>query len=90
MAKKVLICYWFRNIHYVKRKQFHRKLFGTKEKTHRGKYTAVTQGFLSDKKFEKPIRSVIIIEKKHLDNILKILRQFGGNFRIFKIDELSS
>jgi hypothetical protein len=85
MIQKILICYKFKNINPVMRKQFDRKLYGSIEKTHGGKYTTKIQGILSDKIYEKPVRSVIIIDKKDQNEVIKLLKEFQAEFEIFKI-----
>lgn len=88
MTEKMLICYRFEKIHYVKRRQFDRKLFGSEEKTHHGKYTTLFKGYLSSKEYERPVRSVIIVEEKYLNDILTILKEFGAQTKIFRILEI--
>lgn len=85
--EKIIICYKFEDLPLSKRNQFKRKLFGAEEKTHRGKYTTKIKGYLSDKKYEKPIRSAIIINKKHKEAIIRILKQFNAQTRIFQISK---
>lgn len=82
---KILICYKFENLPLSKRNQFKRKLFGAEEKTHKGRYTAVTKGYLSEKLYEKPIRSVIITSKKYIKKIIQILKEFNAQYWIFEI-----
>jgi hypothetical protein len=84
---KNIICYKFENMKSSEGIKFKRKLFGAKEKTHRGKYIAVTEGFLTNKEYEKPVRSVIIIEKHYTEGIVKILKEFNANFWIFDIKD---
>ncbi len=84
MVKK-LICYTFENLNSIKRKQFDRKLFGTKEKTHGGKYFVETKGYLSDKIFRKPVKSTILINKSDEKEVLKILKQFSAKIEVFTI-----
>lgn len=85
--EKIIICYKFKDLPLAKRNQFKRKMFGAEEKTHRGKYTTKIRGYLSDKEYEKPIRSVIIINKKHKNGIMQILKQFKAETRIFQINK---
>ena len=85
--KKVIICYKFENFPLSQRNRFRRKMFGSKEQTHGGKYTAETQGFLSDKEYEKPVRSVLIINSGDVKGILKILDEFKAKHWIFHILE---
>lgn len=85
--EKIIICYKFKDLPLAKRNQFKRKMFGAEEKTHGGKYTTKIRGYLSDKEYEKPIRSVIIINKKHKNGIMQILKQFNAETRIFQINK---
>ncbi|MFH0875761.1 MAG: hypothetical protein V1859_07525 [archaeon] len=83
MKEQILICYSFDRLSPVKRKQFDRKLFGTTEKTHNGKYTSITKGVLSNTNYEKPIRSAIIIQKKHLDVVLNVLKSYNAKISAY-------
>lgn len=69
------------------RNKFKRKLFGAEEKTHGGIYSAKTRGYLSNKKYEKPVRSVIIINERYEKGVLKILRDFGAEVKTYTIVE---
>ncbi len=85
MANKILICYSFKNINPGQRKQFDRKLFGTVEKTHRGKYETKIKGILTNKEYRKPVKSVIIVDKKYLKKITTVLDEFSANREIYEI-----
>lgn len=85
MVQKRLICYKFEKINPIKRKQFDRELFGTVERSHNGKYITKIKGYLTDKKFRKPIKSTILIEIKDLKKVLKILDKYNANYELFKI-----
>lgn len=85
MTKKILVCYWFKNISSPKRHQFHRELFGAIEKTHKGKYTAITKGYLYNKFYERPIKSMVVIARMDKLNVLKIVRKYKGQYRVFKV-----
>lgn len=69
------------------RNKFKRKLFGAEEKTQGGRYFTKTKGYLSDKKYEKPVRSVIIVNEKYEKRVLKVLREFGAEVRTYTILE---
>ena len=84
----ILICYTFKGMKLSERNKFRRKLFGTIEKTHSGKYTAITKGFLSDKNYEKPVRSVVIVQKKDKTGVIKILKMYNAKIKIFNIQEI--
>ena len=85
MVTKLLICYKFINMKPADRNKFKRKLFGAEEKTHGGRYIAKTKGYLSDKQYEKPVNSVIIIDKHHKQGIIKILKSFNAKINIYSI-----
>ena len=85
MVQKILICYKFEKMNPVKRKQFDRELFGTVEKSHSGKYITKIKGYLSDKKFRKPVKSTILIEKNHIEKIIEILNKYSATYEQFTI-----
>ena len=85
---KILICYWFENLPLAKRSLFKRKLFGDVVKTHKGRYTSYIKGYLSKKKYEKPIRSVIIFEEKYLSGVISILSEFKAKYKTFRIQNI--
>lgn len=87
MTQKYLICYKFKKINPVKRKQFDRELFGTTEKTHGGKYINKIKGFLTNKNYRKPIKSTILIEIKDSKEVIKILKKYNATYELFKILE---
>ena len=87
MIKKILICYKFEKMDPVKRKQFDRELFGTIEKSHEGKYITTTKGYLSDKKFRKPVKSTILTEKSNAKKILDILNKYNATYELFKVSQ---
>ena len=85
---KMLICYNFEKIDSSKRKQFDRELFGTVEKTHHGKYVSIIKGILTNKKYERPIRAVIIFENDALKNkISNVLTKYDAKFKIYDVIE---
>ena len=85
MTQKVLICYKFTNMKLSDRNKFKRKLFGAEEKTHKGRYIATTKGYLTDKNYMKPVRSVIIISKIHEKGVMKILNEFNAEISRYQI-----
>lgn len=80
-----IIFYTFNKLDSVKRKQFDRQLFGTTEKTHKGKYSTTIKGILTDIPYKKPVKSAIIIETKYVNKIEEIVKKFGGKCELFKI-----
>ena len=82
---RILICYSFKNMKLSDRNKFKRMMFGTKEKTHGGKYIAITKGILSNKQYQKPIRSVIIINQNIKNEVLEVLNKFNANYWVYNI-----
>lgn len=85
MKKRILICYSFEKIDPVRRKQFDRKMFGTIERTHQGKYENRIKGLLSDIEFRRPVRSVIIFNEEHKTKILKLLKEFSAKIEAYRV-----
>lgn len=85
MATKTLICYTFNKINPIKRKQFDRELFGTIEKSHSGKYATKVKGYLTNKKYRKPVKSTILIEDKDSIKVSEILKKYNASFELFKV-----
>lgn len=84
---KIIVIYSFEKIAPGTRKQFHRKLFGSIEKTHKGRYTTEIEGLLSKNPPEKLINSVFITNSKYEKKIIMILQEFSANFWIFPISK---
>jgi hypothetical protein len=84
MAQNIIF-YKFNKLDPVKRKQFDRQLFGTIEKTHKGKYSTTIKGILTDIPYKKPVKSAIIVETKYVKQIENIVKKFGGKCELFKI-----
>lgn len=87
MVKLILICYNFEKINPSNRKQFDRELFGTVEKSHKRKYTSITKGILTDQKYERPVRSVILFESNMTlrGKIINILKKYGAKYFVFLV-----
>ncbi|MFH1229564.1 MAG: hypothetical protein V1678_04030 [Candidatus Aenigmatarchaeota archaeon] len=82
---KILICYLFEELDPKQRKQFHRRMFGTEETSHGGKYTTVCKGILSDIEYDKPVRSVIVIDEKHKEKVIRLLKSYSAKIRGYKV-----
>ena len=67
--------------------QFKRALFGSEEKVKQGRYEFHKKGYLTDKTYEKPIRSVIILDDIDVVEVERIINRFGGKFRKYKLAE---
>ena len=62
---------------------FNRKLFQYNIQSHKGKYKRTSKGAL--KKYEKPVRSVVIFDKKEITNVLKLIDEFKVDHRLYEI-----
>lgn len=67
----------------TERIKLNRKLFPYKIQSHKGKYKRTTQGIL--KKYEKPVRSVIIFEKRNLNEVRKVVDYLKINYKLYEI-----
>jgi hypothetical protein len=83
---KIIVIYTFEKIDPIKRKQFHRNLFGSVEKTHGGKYFSETKGILSEIPYKKPVNSVILTEKKVQFKVEEVLKKFEAKYEIYDIN----
>ncbi len=88
MEEKYLICYKFKGMSKSDRVKFLRALFGYNEQSHKGKYHYRTEGALE--KYEKPIRSVIITNKKEFKKAVKILKQFNAELFTYKAQRIKA
>jgi hypothetical protein len=87
MKQKLMICWNFKNLPPKNRNKFRRLLFGSKELSHNGKYNTTVNGILTNKNYEKPIRSAIIIDETDKNEVIEILKMFNAKIRTFKILE---
>ena len=85
MKTRILLCYSFEKIDPVRRKQFDRKMFGTVEKTHKGKYKNEIKGLLTDKEFKRPVRSVIIFDEEQKSRVLRLLKKFSARTEAYRV-----
>lgn len=85
MENRILICYSFEKIDPVRRKQFDRKMFGTIESTHKGKYKNEIKGLLTNKEFRRPVRSVIIFDEEQKSKVLKLLKEFSAHTEAYRV-----
>jgi hypothetical protein len=77
MAKKSLILYDLKNKKPREKVDITRKLFGFEDKSNNGAYIYQRKGLLKDIKHEKWNKSVILIDTKDEEKVVKILRKFG-------------
>ncbi len=62
---------------------FNRKLFQYKLQSHKGKYKTVSKGAL--KKYEKPVRSVVIFNKKDIAKVKKLIDEWKIDSKLYEI-----
>ena len=84
---KILICYYFEKLDPRKRKQFHRNMFGTEETSHGGRYKTICEGVLTNIDYGKPVRSVILIDEKYKDRVIKLLKDYSARIIVYKVIE---
>ncbi len=85
MNQKMLVCYSFEKMNPTLRKQFDRKMFGTVERSHGGKYESRINGILTKIKHDRPVRSVIVFHEKHKKKILDTLKEFSAKVHAYKV-----
>jgi len=83
---KIIVIYSFEKISAGERKQFHRKLFGSIEKTHGGRYSTEIKGLLTNNPHERLINSVFLTDSKFESKIKKVLDYFSAKYWIYHID----
>ena len=71
MPGKILLIYDLKG-NDSQRILFNRRLFHYNMQSHEGRYKATSRGIL--KEFEKPVRSVVIFEKKYLTQVFKLVK----------------
>ncbi len=71
----------------AKRITFNRKLFSYNIQSHTGKYKYQSKGILTQ--YEKPLRSVIIFDKKKLVSTRKLCHKFNVGAKFYEITEIS-
>lgn len=70
MPEKILLIYDFKG-NGSKRIMFNRRLFNYNIQSHKGKYKVTSNGILN--KYEKPVRSVVIFEKKYFGKVQELV-----------------
>lgn len=66
-----------------KRIGFNRKLFQYNIQSHKGKYKTVSEGAL--KKYEKPVRSVVIFNKENITQIKELIDKWKIDCKLYEI-----
>ena len=62
---------------------FNRKLFQYNIQSHKGKYKTVSKGAL--KKYEKPVRSVVIFYKEDITKVMKLIDEWKIECKLYEI-----
>ena len=65
--------------------KFNRKLFRYNVQSHNGRYKKLTKGILE--KYEKPIRSVVIFERKYLNKVRRLVDSIIADYSLYEIKE---
>lgn len=65
--------------------RFNRRLFQYKVQSHKGKYQSTSKGILI--KYEKPVRSVVVFNKKDLAKVKKVVQEFRVAHKLYEINK---
>jgi len=87
MTKKSLILYDLKNKKPNEKVIITRTLFGFEDKSNNCNYTYTREGLLKNIPHEKWNKSVILINSKDETKVLKILKKFGLNILITKLQD---
>lgn len=82
MQKKIILIYNLKG-NDSERIKFNRQLFKYNIQSHKGKYKTTSKGIL--KKYEKPVRSVVIFDKRNIIKVKKIISKFNVDYRLYEI-----
>lgn len=85
---KILMIYSIPNGNSTLRISFNRKLLNYNVQSHKGRYKRKTNGILS--KYERPNKSCIIFDKKHLKEIRNLCKEFKIIHNLYHIRKLKS
>jgi len=81
---KYILVYGFKSISPKKRLEFNRKLYGFSDYSNFGAYSYFREGILKPKTFERLAKGIVLMTIKP-KNLLKLLRFYKANYRIFKV-----
>lgn len=79
-----IVCYTAKKLTQIERNFLQRKLHGYTEFSNKGQYKYDREGFL-EKKGEKLIDGVILVEEKDTKELLRILKRAKAKYHIFRI-----
>ena len=88
--KARLISYDLSKVNQVGKVLVKRKLFGYTEYSNNAQYTYERKGILSDLRYLKLARAVIIVRNQDSPKIEKVIKSVKGKFQIFPIEVKSS
>ncbi len=83
--KRKLICYTLPALSSSMRNTLRRELFGSVEYTHQGKYCAQTIGLLAQSEYEKPIRSVLVVDASKVSGVVLVLEKYGAIVYVYEL-----
>jgi hypothetical protein len=84
--KNILMIYSIPEGDDITRIAFNRKLFSYNVQTHSGRYKRKSNGILSI--YQKPVRSCVIFEDKHLNNVKKLCKSLKIKSVFYQIKEV--
>ena len=61
------------------------QLFGKEQQSNYGRYKYEVEGMIPTGDYIRPIRAVVIVKEKYLDDVKKIFDSCGIEYRYFKI-----
>ena len=84
MNRKIIMIYDLKG-RDSERIRFNRRLFQYKVQSHKGRYKSTSKGIL--KKYKKPIRSVVVFNKKDLTKVKKLVQEFNVDHKLYEINK---
>ena len=84
MGRKIIMIYNLKG-RDSERIRFNRRLFQYKIQSHKGRYKSTSKGVL--KEYEKPIRSVVVFDKKDLAKVKKAVQEFKVDYKLYEINK---
>jgi len=81
---KYILIYGFDSISPKKRLEFNRKLYGYSDFSNYGNYNYFRKGILKPNTFKRLAKGVILMDKKP-QGLIKLLKNYGADYKIFKV-----
>ncbi len=83
--KAKLICYTLGNVDHQIRSRFKREFFGYADKSNNNQYNYQRRGLLTEVPHSKPIRSAVIVKAKDEPKIIRFLKRFKAEIKVYWI-----